>query len=460
MRTLVSAATLDASPDPGGSRADHACRLPMNWPHRVRWGLILAHVTLAACHHGGVQRDGPPTWKLRLDWRIGSADRPGYDLTRTSAILVGPTGSIYVDQPMDANIREFDSAGRFVRTIGRRGTGPAEFTRPVLLGIKDDTLYIGDTASDRITVFDTAGAFLADFRIPVEPLGADLHTTRPTRLLPDGTFLFVASADVQLIAEGSIAALPMIRADRHGRIMNHLGTLSMASAILAVRPPDDPVTAFYTKQPFSIRSLEAIDRKRKEIAVVDLARRSGSRRATVTVHWIALSGDTVRTCEYVHRPVPLSNSLLDSTVNHLAERVRKSMIVGPPTVGTAATWVRARLFIPEFLPSVTSAVAGEEGGLYLRGSDGGGSMVTWWVLGDDGSLVARIQLPSGLRVLAADPRHLWGALQDTLGITYIDRYSVMPQRTGNTSDPLVSRGTRPVHGSRTGWRNGSCRGLQ
>ncbi len=59
----------------------------------------------------------------------------------------------------------FDRHGQHVRTIGRQGSGPGEFAQVVGLDwAPDGTLWVVDPGNARISLFDTAGAYLRAHR--------------------------------------------------------------------------------------------------------------------------------------------------------------------------------------------------------------------------------------------------------------------------------------------------------
>lgn len=63
-----------------------------------------------------------------------------------------------------ATVRVFDSGGRFLREIGRRGEGPGEFhfvDRPILQG--EDVLLVRDYRRNLASLFRTDGTHLATF---------------------------------------------------------------------------------------------------------------------------------------------------------------------------------------------------------------------------------------------------------------------------------------------------------
>ena len=65
---------------------------------------------------------------------------------------------IYVADSGNNRIAVFDFDGRFVRSIGREGQGPGEFSRPTGICILDDSrLAVADFGNNRIQIFDASG---------------------------------------------------------------------------------------------------------------------------------------------------------------------------------------------------------------------------------------------------------------------------------------------------------------
>jgi hypothetical protein len=77
----------------------------------------------------------------------------------TSAITL-PGGSLAVANSGTSQIRYFAATGTFIRSIGRRGQGPGEFSgAPLYLHARGrDTLLVYDTGNLRLTVLDAQGA--------------------------------------------------------------------------------------------------------------------------------------------------------------------------------------------------------------------------------------------------------------------------------------------------------------
>ena len=88
----------------------------------------------------------------------------------------------------------FEPSGELSRTIGRRGHGPGEFSRPVHLWYAPpDTLMVWDEWFGPVTRFDTSGAVLArrtiDLGLALERLPSQASVEGQTFPLPDGSLV-------------------------------------------------------------------------------------------------------------------------------------------------------------------------------------------------------------------------------------------------------------------------------
>jgi hypothetical protein len=102
--------------------------------------------------------------------RIGGAKTPETTFGEPSAIATLPSGGVVLldrkalDGPV---IRMFDAQGKFVRNVGRLGSGPGEYKEYVDIKVSaDGRLWVADPGNARLTVFDAAGKHQFEFRIP------------------------------------------------------------------------------------------------------------------------------------------------------------------------------------------------------------------------------------------------------------------------------------------------------
>jgi hypothetical protein len=95
-------------------------------------------------------------------------------LSQPARFIVDQKENIYVSDYQDQAIKVFDPNGKFIRSIGRKGEGPGEFS---YLGsqtfLPDGKLLAMDSMGRRINLFDAEGTYLTSYH----------WTQRPGRLL-------------------------------------------------------------------------------------------------------------------------------------------------------------------------------------------------------------------------------------------------------------------------------------
>ena len=106
----------------------------------------------------GVAGDGPDTFNQPSD------------------VLVAPNGSIFVADGhggnTNARIVKFDKDGKFIKTWGKKGSGPGEFDTPHgLLLDPQGRLLVADRGNGRIQVFDQEGKYLTEWKQFGRPSG-------------------------------------------------------------------------------------------------------------------------------------------------------------------------------------------------------------------------------------------------------------------------------------------------
>jgi hypothetical protein len=181
----------------------------MDLPIRNAW-IASACVVLAACggdaaaagptvrDSAGIQivQNTAPAWGEEDGWRIGAEPLmdlgvaegdPRYQFAQVSDALCLSDGSVVVAEAQAQEIRVFNAAGRWVRTMGRKGGGPGEFQGLwsvfLLLG---DTVAAYDYQSPRLTLFAPDGTLGRS--VSLQPLEGGLPP-RPLAIFADGSML-------------------------------------------------------------------------------------------------------------------------------------------------------------------------------------------------------------------------------------------------------------------------------
>ncbi len=102
-----------------------------------------------------------------------------YVFGQTDAALFGTTGEILILDGSKKQISVFSPDGEFLRTIGRQGSGPGEFLRPMAMALLGNgQIAVSDPWGGKITLFDSSYAYHGEITgfFPAPPLsieGAD-----------------------------------------------------------------------------------------------------------------------------------------------------------------------------------------------------------------------------------------------------------------------------------------------
>lgn len=99
---------------------------------------------------------------------LGTPDVKGDDERTFNAptdLAFGADGSVYVsDGYGNSRVVQFDPDGGFIRSWGRRGSGPGEFDTPHSIAVTPDgRVLVSDRHNHRIQIFDADGNYLAEW---------------------------------------------------------------------------------------------------------------------------------------------------------------------------------------------------------------------------------------------------------------------------------------------------------
>jgi hypothetical protein len=101
--------------------------------------------------------------RLVEEQRIGMADGPPeYTFGQVGPMTVASDGTLYISDWKNRWLRQYDSNGQFVRTIGRNGKGPGEFQQVMGLSfLRNGNLVVNDGSNGRLLLFSPDGKPLA-----------------------------------------------------------------------------------------------------------------------------------------------------------------------------------------------------------------------------------------------------------------------------------------------------------
>jgi len=126
---------------------------------------------------------GQQVFKLSPDGKVlmtlgkaGVAGSGPDEFNQVSDVAVAPNGDIFVADghggESNARLVKFSKDGKFIKTWGRKGSGPGEFETPHNLAFDSrGRLFVADRGNSRIQIFDQDGKFLEEWKQFGRPSG-------------------------------------------------------------------------------------------------------------------------------------------------------------------------------------------------------------------------------------------------------------------------------------------------
>jgi 6-bladed beta-propeller len=119
-----------------------------------------------------------PKGKLLLTLGKAGVAGPGLDeFEAPNAVVVAPNGDIFVAEGHNpalgnSRIMKFDKDGKFLKVIGKMGSGPGEFIEPHGLAMDSaGRLFVADRSNNRVQILDQDGGFIAEWKQFGRPSG-------------------------------------------------------------------------------------------------------------------------------------------------------------------------------------------------------------------------------------------------------------------------------------------------
>ena len=190
---------------------------------------------------------------LVLEVSVGQLDGPAEHLFGwIFSIAADDDLNLYVFDGQAQEVRVFDSAGSYVKTLGRQGEGPGEFDRAEAIALlPDGRLVVRDPGNQRLEVFVPGTGESEQWAYDVgglhssSPLYTDVNGRtylRTSDLSQDGFVMHLVvygpdGTQVDTLPEpSSVHEPPMLEAERRGVSPNGQPTLVSASATVPFSP--------------------------------------------------------------------------------------------------------------------------------------------------------------------------------------------------------------------------------
>ena len=347
-------------------------------------------------------------WRLVESLRIGTATAAGPDAFGNAySVTLDALGRLWIVDSQANEVRVFDGDGRFVRTIGGRGEGPAEF-----MGIDrvrhgpNGEMWVGDDGLDRYEIFDTAGT----------RIGGQRDVTRFGGVWRNGVFLAY-----DWIEESDRYVYRIYRRGANGRLEPDGRVFELPED-----PPDPPMMEFKdggatltTPAPFTPQRWRVVGHDldiwwsdgydlggRYEVLHIDLE-----------------SGRTLRRVLRQYEPVAISEAVRVAAVQAELESVRHDRDIPgakhPPPEAMSA--------VPRVYPPFEGFYLSGDGTPWVRRSLGDG-VVGFDVFDSEGRFLGQPEVPAGfanmsVQLITGDRMYVIDT--DELGVDHVVRLEIL-----------------------------------
>lgn len=318
------------------------------------------------------------------------------------AVVVTDDGSVVVGFPAEPAVRIFSSRGNATMSVGRRGNEAAEFADVSGLGVLGDLIYVLDERRGQIRLVRRDGSDAGTDRRNALRDKFRLH--RPIRLFADGAALLEPRQTGRGTSETRSAFL---RVERGALSADTIAWIAPAGRRVSVTVNGRTylVPRFFSDAPLVEFSPNGERGVIVDRTVVDSVR---VQRSSFSVTLIGAHGDTAFAQRIPYKPMPLPKSLLDSLTASEAEHLGHAGAESAPE--DAARTVRDALQVPYTIPTVSGAIIGDDGTVWLRREDTGAASVRWTVLRPGEKSRTDIALPADARVRWVGGDIAWAAV--------------------------------------------------
>jgi len=283
-----------------------------------------------------------PQWRYTEELRIGSEEDDPRGFSDIRGILVDRKGNIWIIEASLQEIRVFDPSGKHLKTIGRNGKGPGEFTYPDGLAMAPDgMIWVHDPKNARFSIFDQDGKFVRQ------------------QLAPAGGYGYVWSGGIDL--QGRIWDHLFYRDPKKPEVSylrraspewSKVDTLALPHCSAAGQTMEETTFKFprgFAAVPFFPGPVSAIDYNDASLWCAPTSAQYRLTRIRIEGH------DTLARITGKANQLPVTAIERDSAVSRLKEFMKKAGEV-------ALDWSR----IPKVKPLLSGAFADDQGRLWVR----------------------------------------------------------------------------------------------
>lgn len=334
------------------------------------------------------------------------ADGPHAIFSGTVMPALLSDGSIVVANGGSQELRFFDETGAWLRTTGRSGSGPGEFSSLGWLHIGTaDTLRTYDWKQLRVSVFSPDGKYQRAFMLGT---GGGGGTLRPQAALANGAIIASTQSSVDMNAAPGVRrdTSLLLLFDAQGRLLDSLG-----------RFPGSEAWVDRTEQSMSVQN------------------RPFGKRLTVRAHGTSVfigSGDTHEVSVLtgngsMRRMLQWSDSTVPITPQIVDVYIAATVADAPLERRAAAIEMLRRAPLPATLPAYATFVVADDGALWVGRylPRGQGERQTFDVIDTTGASLGSVEMPARFSPSQVTRNQVIGVWLDEDDVAHIRVYRLV-----------------------------------
>ncbi len=367
--------------------------------------------------------------------RFGPRSSDSWFFARVRDVAVDARGRVYALDDADQTIRVFAPDGSLLRSMGRLGSGPAEFRRARWLRILGDTLWVHDPMNARLTAFNTEdGTLRENSRAGATPMRLD-------DISPVGNYVSGVSHEDRPSTFNPLVVTVMHTPNAREESRELLRyTRSRAGLSFYAYPHGEPLTAssrmgqMHTRQPFDNDPLwrvapgggSLVTVLREDAAAASSVNPFGMNRASQSARLLAIGfgGDTLFDQTLVSPATPVTDAHVRAIVDSMANPPDVFRIQGKRLTADPAE-VRDSLHVPRTWPVVTEFFVGEDGTYWLRQPQPPSPVARFWRIAAGGKQLPAVIVPAGLTIHRVNADRLWVTRDDDDGVPVVELHEVV-----------------------------------
>jgi len=373
---------------------------PMSSTSMTFCGYVLSLVALSACEPP-TQQAGPTSENQTTAverWSVSGADSQ-HPFGEVGGIAVSKAGLLAVPDQIANVIVLFDSLGTVLRTIGREGQGPGEFSRVGRVGFAGEVLWVWDGQNQRRTLIDaSSGRFISSEHLAMGSAPA------PSVSLAEGRTL------------GRLAS-PACLIDFRTEVKPEPCAWVVAGVhdvdTVALVPNDQIYLGKLTSVPFQplkdySQVLYSADGTATGFAVLDrLIVKAGAPGYRITVY--DSTGGLEREFWRESTARVVTSALIDSLAREGVSLMSEQRVAH---LGNPEERIRNAIAKPAWVPPIDQGLFGLLGAIWLKPHSVLSPGSTWTVLDRHGEYVASVTLPGNLTNVVIAGQRIYGVRYD------------------------------------------------